>query len=524
MPKQSVIQQENIELKSQLQEANIRLARAEAKASYFETEYERVIQALKQAQREKFAATSERFVDECTQLPLFGAEKEPESDSDNGDNSTSTDEIEEITYTRRKKGTKQADLAAIPVREVIIPVAEKDRICACGCTKELIRYAEKSKLHYVPATLEIILEKREVLACRKGCDSSIQIAPVPAVALPKCKATEELLAHIIIAKILDRQPLYHLEKKFERQYDWRIPRQTMARWMIQLADPLQPLINLMKDELSSYDVAACDATSLQVLNEPARDPTRKSYTYCLRGGPPGKEIILFEYNAYNQKDYLEETFTGFNGFIHTDADGVYDKVAQNPEITLSLCHAHARRKFEQIYQAARKKDGLAKHALKVYQELYQIERQAKDQGLSAAQRYTLRQEKSKPLLAAFKIWLDDKSELVLPRSPLGKAIAYTRNNWPGLLTFLADGRLSPDNNATENQIRPFVIARKNFMFACTMAGADALGIHFSLALTAKHHGLNPYHYYVQVLKAIPHCQSPDDFAKLLPWNLKNQPL
>jgi len=92
-----------------------------------------------------------------------------------------------------------------------------------------------------------------------------------------------------------------------------------------------------------------------------------------------------------------------------------------------------------------------------------------------------------------------------------------------LTVFLTDGRLKADNNIVENEIRPFVIARKNFLFACTMAGADALGVHFSLVLTAKHHGLDPYEYYVKVLKEIPHCKTFNDYEALLPWNIETLP-
>lgn len=505
------LKQEIARLKHQLIESEKRGDRYKQKAEYFETEYDRIITAYKQAQREKFASTSERFVDEQNQFPLF------ESGAVEPDHN---DEVEEITYTRKKPGRKPRDLSGLPTREVIIPVSDEDRTCPCGCEKEVIRYQTRTKLNFIPSKLEVVIEKREVVACRKGCDGSIITAPAIPAILPKCSATEELLSHIVVSKVLDRQPLYHLEKKFERQYDWRIRRHTMSRWMIQLADHLQPLINLMKDEVLNYDIASCDATSLQVLNEPKRAPEKKSYAYCIRGGPPGKQVTLFEYNGYSQKEYVDELFDGFKGFIHVDADPVYDNLAEQPDITLSLCNVHARRKFEQIVKSIKKKDGLAKHAMTVYKNLYKIERLATEQNLSDPQRYELRQKESRPLLESFKTWLDDKSELVLPRSPIGKAIAYTRNHWDGLLTFLSDGRLRPDNNLTENDIRPFVIARKNFLFACTMAGADALGVHFSLILTAKHHGLDPYKYYVQVLKQIPYCKAISDYEKLLPWNFE----
>ena len=142
-----------------------------------------------------------------------------------------------------------------------------------------------------------------------------------------------------------------------------------------LSERLQPLINLMKDQLIEYDIAAIDATTLQVLNEPLRAPETKSFAYCIRGGPPGKEVTLYEYNAYSQKDYVTETLLGFKGTVHCDASPVFNDIGSQGDVILSYCNAHARRKFEQI-EKADKKTSLAKQAMSFYTQLYKIERNA----------------------------------------------------------------------------------------------------------------------------------------------------
>jgi len=274
----------------------------------------------------------------------------------------------------------------------------------------------------------------------------------------------------------------------------------------------------LKDELIDYDMAACDATMLQVLQEPDRPATRKSYVYCMRGGPPDKAVILYDYNAQAHKRYLVDWFAGFQGMIHTDSDPFFDELAAQPNIQLSYCNSHARRKFEPIAKATTP-DGLAHYAMQIFQALYKLERQAKVQKFTSEQRHALRQEKTKLLLQEFKQWLDSVYPTVLPKSPLGKAIAYTINHWQGLICFLHDGRLEVDNNLTEQQIKPFVMARKNFLFACSVKGAKALCLHFSLIRTAKMHGLDPYRYYEAILKAIPYCQTVEAYEQLLPWNI-----
>ena len=504
-------------LREKVSELTALLERSEEKISFIQSEYDRVIEAYKQAQRARFGRKAERFMDDISdQIALF--ETTEDSAEDQSNTAPDPDDIETITYTRKKSKTK----AEIPTREVIISVPESERICDCGNPKEVIRYETSQRLNYLPAVFELITEKREVCACRKGCVGSVITAPKPDRILPKCKATESLLAYIAVSKVLDRQPLYHLEKSIQQRYNWHIPRQTMSRWLIQLSDKLMPLINLMKDQLIDYDIAAVDATSLQVLAEPGRSPQTKSFAYCLRGGPPGKEVILYEYNAYSQKDYVVETFLDFKGIIHCDASPVFNGVASQENISLSYCHAHARRKFEQIISSNKNaKHPLAKEALKLYQALYHIERFAKENHYSPDQRYRLRLEKSRPILTQFHNWLTTNKEKTLPKSPIGQAIAYTLNQWEGLQVFLTDGRLEIDNNATERDIKPFVIARKNFLFACTQAGADSLAVHFSLILTARLHGLNPLAYYQALLEKIPACGSDySELEKWLPWNFK----
>ncbi len=159
--------------------------------------------------------------------------------------------------------------------------------------------------------------------------------------------------------------------------------------------------------------------------------------------------------------------------------------------------------------------------MRMYRQLYAIERQATELKSSPDERLALRQEKSRPILDRFYQWLTVNRDRTLPKSPIGLAIAYCLTHWDGLLTYLTDGRIEIDNNATERDIKPFVIARKNFLFACTPQGADSLGVHFSLVLTARLHGLEPMAYYTEMLKRLPYCVSFSDDEALLPWNWRN---
>ena len=190
------------------------------------------------------------------------------------------------------------------------------------------------------------------------------------------------------------------------------------------------------------------------------------------------------------------------------------------DATLVNCNAHARRKFEPIAKSNKGK-GIAKEAMCYFKGLYKIEREGKDKQMTPEQRYQLRQEKAKPLLEEFNAWIDKIYPTVLPVSTLGNAVNYCIKYRKGLMRYLEDGRLEIDNNLTEQQIKPLVIARKNFLFCDSVKGAQALCIHFGLIRTAKQHGLDPYNYYIALLKAIPHCKTVEDYEKLLPWNIRS---
>ena len=477
--------------------------------------YEQLQHQIKELLRHRFGKKSERFMDpEHPQMSLLEDHANRFAEAE-AKGELIKEEISVASHSRQKKKRSEKEL---PTRIEIIPVSEADKQCACGSCKTVIRYEIKRMLHHQAAVYEIIEQRREVVACQRGCEGEIITAAAPLHVLPKVKATEEFLSFLIVSKLDDRQPLYHLEKQLHERYGIDCSRQTMARWLMDLMVPLQPIYNLMKDEVIGYDVASCDATTLQVLNEPGRKAETKSYVYCIRGGPPEKSVILYDYNDKLHKPFVKDWFEGFTGYLHVDGDHFFDLVGEVAHLV--NCHSHARRKFEPIAQGAKGK-GLAKEALRFYKALYKVEREAKDQGLNPDQRHALRQEKSTPLLEKFKAWLDELYPTTLPQSPLGKAMNYCITLWPGLTRFLADGRLEIDNNLTEQEIKPLVIARKNFLFAASVEGAKALCMHMGFIRTAKRHGHDPYHYYVHLLKSIPHCKSLEDYEKLLPWNMKS---
>lgn len=511
-----ISEEQTTQLMHEIQTLKAELALFQERCDQYSQAYDLLKEQIKEMQRHRFGKRSERYIDpEQPQFDLFQDNTLLFSNAEAAGEQLPADTSQVAAHSRKKKKSNSKDL---PRRIEIIPLSEEDRQCSCGACKTVIRYEMKESIHYQPCVIEIIEQRREVAVCPKGCDGSIMTAPAPLHILPKIKASAEFLSFLIVSKLDDRQPLYHLERQLSERHGIDCSRQTMARWLIDLMAPLRPMYNLLKDRVIEYDVASCDATTLQVLNEPGRPAETKSYVYCIRGGPPKESVILYDYNAVEHKQFVYDWFVGFSGYLHVDGDNFFDLVGSEGASIVN-CNAHARRKFEPIARANKGK-GIAKEALRIFKELYKVEREAKNNQLTPEQRYQLRQEKSKPLMEKFKAWLDKIYPTVLPKSSLGNAVNYCIKYWSGLVRFLEDGRLEIDNNLTEQEIKPLVIARKNFLFCSSVEGAEALCMHFGFIRTAKLHGLDPYHYYVTLLKNIPYCNTVDDYEKLLPWNIR----
>ncbi len=522
------LKQENATLKSLVYSQGLLIEEQRAEIEKLKTQVQQYAEAyeilsfdFKVLARAHYGKKSERYLEEeaktaVTASLLTNQNSVNGSEDNNANNLVVTEEqgVFVSAHKRKKKGIRNVDL---PRRIEIIYADDEERQCSCGKLKKVIRYEVRELIHYIPATFEIIEQRREVLGC--NClDSTITTAPVPLHILPKVGVTEEFLAFVVINKLVDRQPLYHLEKQLAARYRVNVTRKTMATWLIALVQPLQPLYNLLKDTVIDDDIASCDATPLQVLNEPDRAAETKSYMYCILGGSVEKPVVLYSYNDKLHKKFMADWFEGFSGTIHMDCDNFFELLTSKEDVYPSFCNAHARRKFEAVFKVAKKR-GLAHEALDFYKRLYAIERFAKKNELTLEELHKIRQEKSKPIMEEFKKWLDEYVSMVLPKSPLGKSFAYTINHWEGFVRFLENPRLSIDNNHTEREIKPFVMARKAFLFANSVGGAHALAMHFSLIRTAIANKLEPYQYYVHILKEIPHCKTVEDYEKLLPCNV-----
>ena len=351
---------------------------------------------------------------------------------------------------------------------------------------------------------------------------SSQTAQKPAALIEKSMASAGLLAHIAVAKFCDYLPLYRQEQIFKR-LGLDLSRQTMSIWMLKVGSAITPLINLMQEEILNYDVAYADETTVQVLDEPGRRARTKSFMWCFIGGVPHKAVTIYQYHPTRKGEIVNQFLEGYRGGLHCDGYTGYQKLIQSGQVTGLNCWAHVRRKFMEALPNGEEK-GVAGYVVGQIRKLYYIEALIKRRDYEDPAIKAIRKKMAKPVLEGLKVYLDEKARTSLPQGALGKAIAYTRQRWKYLITYLEDGRYEIDNNRTERAIKPFVMGRNNWLFSQSVDGAHTSARLYSLIETAKMHLLHPVAYLKHLFTELPHCKTVGDYEALLPYNIQDPEL
>ena len=401
-----------------------------------------------------------------------------------------------------------------PTEVVEHRLPENELTCsACGSKLVEIGKEVRRSLMMKPAKFWVREDVYYTYAC-KNCEQEtgeaniVKAARGPAL-LPGSFASAEAVAHIVIQKFVMYSPLYRLEQEFNRQ-GLRLSRQTMANWLLNISEKwLRPVYDTLREQLCREPVLHADETTLQVLKEPGRSSTSKSYMWLYRTSGCAKQaIVLYEYQSTRKAEHAEAFLKGFSGWLHADGYQGYHKLPEN--IRVVGCWAHARRKFDEALQTLPKE--MQRDAPAVIGEcycprLFKLEQAFAE--LTPEERYEKRLEQEKPVLDALLSWANEMQAKTALKSALGRAIHYLLEQWPYLTRYLEDGRLELSNNRAERSIKPFVMGRKNWLFANTPGGAQASAVIYSLIETAKENALDPYRYLLWVLQNAPQLSETD---------------
>jgi transposase len=465
----------------------------------------------------RFVRSAEQFTDKG-QGELFN---ERETVKEEPEEEIGREEIK--SYTRKKAGRKAID-PLLPRVGKIIDISEEEKTCACGV--ELVKIGEETggTLHIIPQKIYVEKTIRIKYVCPE-CEGTgdedkpaVRIAPVEPVIIPRSIVSASLLGYIIIQKYCDHLPYYRQEKQFER-IGVHVSRQDMSNWQRQAWEKLDPLHTLMERAVKTGPVLQMDETTVQVMGEEGRSDTQKSYMWLARGGPPEKPVILYEYHPTRSAIHAKIFLKDFSGYVQTDGYDGYDAALEDRNDIIHVgCFAHSRCRFFEASKVSAQ-PGSAEEGMNYIRSLYLLENSLRVRDLEEREFLRERKERAEPILAAFKAWLDKRAGEVPPSLLLGKAISYTLNQWDKLVAYLGSPYLTPDNNACENAIRPFVLGRKNWLFNKSPEGAEGSCGMYSLIETARQNGLEPLEYLRTLFERCPLAKTSEDWEKLLPWNI-----
>ena len=455
------------------------------------------------------------------QMSLFN---EMESCADPDAHEPDLVEVEKHLRKRKYAGQREKLIKDIPRSKVLHTIDESEQICE-RCGSAMVKVGEefvRTEVQFIPASLKVVDHYRETYecrACRKNGTPYMEKSPVPCPPVMHSLASASTISWLIHQKFELGIPLYRQEKEWEA-LGLSLSRATMSNWLLAVyRDWLSHVVSHLRQELLKQEYLHIDETRVQVLKEPGRKNTSDSYmwVYCsIRDCK--RPVRYFEYQPGRGGKYPEAFLKGYTGYIHTDAYSGYNGVKG---VTRCLCYTHLRRAFVDALPKDIHSPEASKPAEAVLRlnKLFEMEKEL--DGLPPEQKKKERLNRERPLLEAFWSWAEISSAGELPKSKLHTAFHYALNNRQEFFNYLEDGNCSISNSLAENCIRPFVIGRKNWLFAGSPKGAAASAGIYTLVETAKANGLDAMKYIKYILSDMPgstFLENPEYLDDYLPWD------
>ncbi|MCK1321041.1 transposase [Bradyrhizobium sp. GM5.1] len=485
----------------------------------------RLEEELALARLHRFAPRSEKHVDR-----LFN---EAEQAADEDDAGSETDNIAELpdtglppveSTTGKKRGRRPLP-ANLPRERVEYDLPDDQKACPC-CRGQMHRMGETvtEQLH-IEVKAKVLQNVRFKYGCRHcdrtGINAPVVTAPMPTQPLPGSVATASTLAFALVHKYVDGTPLYRLAQAFERA-GVPVSRGALGHWVIGSSEKhLHRISDALKLRLRLQPLIHGDETTVQVLKEKDKKATSTSYMWAYRSGQGSHEpIVLLDYQPGRGQIHPQAFLGDYRGIVMSDGYTAWRTLEGATHIG---CMAHSRRRFVDALKARKKGGGPPEQALRFFEQLYRVERQARDEKPDRGETpdqciRRFRQQHSIPVLNALKEWLDQIAPKVLPDSKLGDAVSYTLNQWSYLTRYTQDGRMPIDNNLLERDIRIFATGRKSWLFSDTVEGARASAVVYSLMLTCRASRVEPLAWLRHVLTELPQRADDADITDLLPFN------
>jgi len=507
------LRRRNDELQRQAEEAQRRvdelqrvLDQTAADYSALQEEYAELAETLALLRRYAFGPRRERRVDDPNQGHLF--ELPDILIASEGVTPAEPDAPTSPPRPKTSRPHRRLSLDHLPQVRIDHDVDESEKTCSCcGGPKQRIGEDISRELEFIPAKLEVKVHVLPKYACPK-CRDGVASPPVPPKPIPGGIAGPGLISFVLVSKFSDHLPLYRLEDIFTRHGVF-LARSTLCDWVRNAADLLKPLADLQRALVLQSPVIWTDDTHVTVLGGDKGGSTKGRFWAYI--GDAQHPYSVYDFTMSRSRDGPASLLADYHGFLQADAYGGYDGIFldSNETIVEVACWAHARRKF---YDARSSAPREANQVLEWIRQLYDIEDRARE--LTPEERQALRQRESEPILDRLEEYCDAVSLRTLPKSGLGKAITYARNQRAALRRYTSDGRLTIDNNVSEATLRLQAIGRKNWEFLGSESAGPRAAVLFTILAGAKRHRLEPWAYLRDVLLGLSVGET--DLEALLP--------
>jgi transposase len=430
------------------------------------------------------------------QLELL-AEEEPSVTADEIEAEAAREAVIKAPVRERKTHPGRERLPEnLPRVEKVITCEERNCI-ACGKETIVIGYDQSEQLEVEPARYFVRVTKREKRACRGCKQGTVTMAPLAARIVEKGLASDAVVIQTVVSKYCDHVPLYRQAMMLEREAGLEISRATLDGWVMRVGELLQPVVAAMRRDLLSAHYLQADETTVPVQMHDKRGSNHQAYLW--QYGKPGGETV-FDFCLGRGRDGPRQFLDKWEGILQTDGYQVYDDVG-GPKLVHVGCWAHARRKFVDAVKV-NKEDGEAIAMVTRVDAVFLVDRNAREQGMSAAERHVLRREHARS-------WVDEiRQECLaiqrraLPQSALGKAVAYTLNIWKKLDRCFEYEEVELSNNLAENSMRPVAVGRKNWLHIGSVQAGPKVAAILSIVESCRRLGIAVKEYLASVLPGL----------------------
>jgi transposase len=511
---------ENCRLQNQLKEAEKAIASQKNTISGLEVEKLSLQSQVAYLTRRLWGSSSERHINKDQLHPRLPFVFENDELTEE-EKLAAEEAVKEIESCREK--TIKVKLKVKPVRKALpenLPRREEHlypELENCQAYDELPPEITEI-LEHEPGKCYVRKIIRHKYVRKTGQDDTVSpviTASLPTLPLARSYAGATMLSELMIGKYVDHLPFYRQIQMLKRD-GLVLPASTINDWFKETVDLLRPMYYRLQEIILASDYIQADETTIPVIIKEKKKAV-KSYMWLFRSVKDS--LVFFHYdNGSRARQTIIPILKNYQGALQTDGYEAYS-IYDNKEGILPLaCWAHARRKFSEALTSDKER---AENALSQISLLYTVERKADTDNLTYEERAALRNRLSRPILVALKKWLlKESTKVLLPKSPIGKAISYTLNNYTRLNRYLIDGRYLIDNNQIENSVRPVALGRKNFLFCGNHSAAEDAAVIYSLMGCCKATQVNFREWFEFVLNNI-HSYDNDysrDLAELLPNN------